>query len=61
MDSGINNSQYSDVTFIVQGGKVFAHKAILLSRCSYFERLFGSDFKEKEQVMYCHTVHSNGL
>jgi BTB/POZ domain-containing protein 9 len=46
----IGNDVYSDVTFIVQGERIPAHKALLNKRCSYFERLFESDFKEKQQV-----------
>jgi len=48
----VNDPQYSDVIFEVQGSQVFAHKAILKARSSYFFRLFESDFKEKELSVF---------
>ena len=38
----------SDVTFVVQGEHIKAHKAILLARSEYFENMFRSDVKENE-------------
>jgi len=48
MSQAINNSEDYDIKFIVQGEEVYSHRAILTARCSYFERLFESDFKEKQ-------------
>jgi len=44
-----NNSFLSDVTFIVNGNKVFAHKAVLASRCPYFACLYRSGLKEAHE------------
>ena len=37
--SMINNSTLSDVTFVVEGQEIYAHKLMLI-RCSYFQSLF---------------------
>jgi len=52
MDTLVNNKLFSDVSFVVQGQTVPSHKGILTKRCKYFERLFESDFKEKEQLFF---------
>ena len=36
----------SDVTFLVGGERILAHKAILSARSEYFKAMFGSDVKE---------------
>jgi leucine-zipper-like transcriptional regulator 1 len=43
----VNNETFSDVTFIVEGRQVFAHKLILM-RCSYFEALFLGHMREAQ-------------
>ena len=45
----VNNKSFSDVAFIVQNQKIYAHRCILIKRCSYFERLLESNFKERDQ------------
>ena len=54
----VNNDTFSDVTFIVEGRSVYAHK-LMLMRCSYFEALFLGQMREAhmdtiriEQVRY---------
>lgn len=54
----VNNDTFSDITFIVEGRSVFAHK-LMLMRCSYFEALFLGQMREAhmdtihiEQVQY---------
>jgi BTB/POZ domain len=56
--SMVNNETFSDVTFIVEGRSVYAHK-LMLTRCSYFEALFLGQMREAhmdtiriEQVRY---------
>jgi leucine-zipper-like transcriptional regulator 1 len=56
--SMVNNETFSDVTFIVEGKSVYAHK-LMLMRCSYFEALFLGHMREAqmdtiriEQVRY---------
>jgi N-acetylneuraminic acid mutarotase len=41
----INDSTFSDVTFIVEDQPVYAHK-LMLMRCSYFQALFLGDMRE---------------
>jgi len=47
----VNNKDFADVTFLAteesgQEKKIFAHKAILATRCERFKREFQGDFKE---------------
>jgi leucine-zipper-like transcriptional regulator 1 len=43
----VNNDTFSDVTFVVDGRQVYAHKLILM-RCSYFEALFLGKMRESQ-------------
>jgi len=36
----LNNSDFSDVTFLVQGQKIYAHRAILVAQCDHFRNMF---------------------
>jgi N-acetylneuraminic acid mutarotase len=54
----INDSTWSDITFIVEDRPVYAHK-LILTRCSYFQALFLGNMRESkldtirlEQVRY---------
>lgn len=54
----INDSTLSDITFLVEGREVYAHK-LMLMRCSYFQALFLGNMREAsmdtislEQVRY---------
>ncbi|CAM9480590.1 unnamed protein product [Choristocarpus tenellus] len=42
----LDNSDLSDVTFMVQGSPVHAHKAILAVRCQHFHAMFTSGMRE---------------
>eukprot|EP01118_Nematostelium_gracile_P013110 TRINITY_DN4908_c0_g1_i1.p1 TRINITY_DN4908_c0_g1~~TRINITY_DN4908_c0_g1_i1.p1 ORF type:complete len:793 (-),score=171.07 TRINITY_DN4908_c0_g1_i1:23-2269(-) len=46
------DGEYSDVTFRLKGDTVSAHKALLICRCPYFERLMEGQFKEKSQAVF---------
>jgi len=50
LDHGLVHSleepQLSDVTFVVNGTKIPAHKSILAARCEYFSRMFASGMEE---------------
>jgi len=53
----INNSDYSDIAIIVEGKKVFCHKALLAIRCPFFQKIFetnkaAKELKMKEGVSY---------
>jgi len=52
----VNNETLSDVTFIVEGRSVHAHK-LLLMRCSYFEALFLGQMRESTQD----TIHIESI
>jgi len=36
----VNDEEFSDVTFIVENGPVYAHRAILAQRCEHFAAMF---------------------
>jgi len=42
----VDNPQFSDVTFVVEGQQVHAHKFILYARSEYFRRMFTSGYRE---------------
>lgn len=44
------NEKFADVTFIVEGTKIPAHKTILSVRSSYFESMFGDNFADGKKV-----------
>lgn len=46
----INNADFSDVTFLVEGQKVHAHKAILMVRSDYFNAMFSNGMQESSKV-----------
>jgi hypothetical protein len=45
----VNNERFSDIIFLVQGRKIFAHKAILFARSEYFSALVENGLKESSQ------------
>jgi len=46
MNNLLNNEKYSDVSFEVEGKKIFAHRNILAIRSNYFANLFDSGMRE---------------
>ena len=42
----INDSEYSDVTFILEDQPVYAHKSVLSNRCEIFAAMFRSGMRE---------------
>jgi len=52
----INEPSRADVTFILEGGKVFhAHRCILLARCKSFEervRSYGMKSEERDKLKW---------
>jgi len=42
----VNNEKFSDVIFIVEGKKIYAHKFLLKFRSSHFESMLNSGMKE---------------
>jgi hypothetical protein len=47
--NALNNRDYSDITFVVEGEEVHCHKVIVASRCSQFQAMFFSGMKESTQ------------
>jgi len=43
------SSMYSDVVFVIQEKKIFAHKLVLGTRCQYFSNMFSSGMLESNQ------------
>ena len=41
-----DSGKESDVTFVVQGEKIQAHKLVLTTRCEHFESIFDSGMSE---------------
>jgi len=42
----LNNPEFSDITFTIQGKRIYAHKAILVAQCEHFRAMFSSGMKE---------------
>ena len=47
----VDNPQFSDVTFVVEGQHVHGHKFILYARCEYFRKMFTSGYRESTDKM----------
>jgi hypothetical protein len=46
----VNNEKFSDVCFIVEKKRIYAHKAILTIRSDYFNAMFSGKMKESDMV-----------
>ncbi len=46
----LNNQELSDVTFIVEGKKFYAHRCILMARCEPLERMVNGPMREGFEV-----------
>jgi RCC1 and BTB domain-containing protein len=49
MKEMVNDEEYSDVAFIVEGRPVYALRAILAKRCEHFAAMFRSGMRECEE------------
>jgi hypothetical protein len=45
----LNNKKFSDVTFIVEGTPIFAHRALLFFRSEHFSAMLENGMKESSQ------------
>jgi hypothetical protein len=45
----LGSEDFSDITFVVEGRRVFAHKSILCARCEYFRHMLQSGMAESRQ------------
>ena len=54
MDSSPKSTQrecsYSDIILSIDGKEIYAHRAVLWSRSTYFEAMFSHDFKESDKT-----------
>ena len=59
----LNNSLFSDITFKLDGVSVYAHRAILTSRCEFMSVMLNSDFLEgkSSEVHSCMYVHVHDM
>ena len=46
----LNNPELSDVTFIVEGKSLFAHRCILMARCEPLERMVNGPMREAQET-----------
>ena len=49
----VNSDNFSDVVFLVEGRKVYAHKAILVVRSEYFNAMFSNSMQESFKASEC--------
>lgn len=56
LESMVNNPQFSDVSFSVEGQVVYAHKFILFARSEYFRSMFTGGYRESTDA--CITIPS---
>lgn len=49
MKEMLNDEEYSDVTFVVEGRPVYALRAVLAKRCDHFAAMFRSGMRECEE------------
>ncbi|CEL93311.1 unnamed protein product [Vitrella brassicaformis CCMP3155] len=42
----VNNSEFSDITIVVENREIHAHKAILVAQCEHFRAMFTTQMKE---------------
>ena len=71
LNSLVDNHQFSDVVFDVNGQKIHAHRAILVARSQYFRAMFTNCVKENSvnanevntfcQIQYNHVLLSLNL
>jgi len=47
----LNNLELSDVTFEVEGKKLFAHRCILMARCEILERMVNGPMREGTDLL----------
>ena len=48
--SSLKDNSYSDIVISIDGKEIFAHRAVLCSRSTYFEAMFSHDFKETDKT-----------
>ena len=49
MRSIVNEDEFADVTFLIEGESVYAHRAILAQRCDFFASMFRSGMRESTE------------
>ena len=45
----LGSEDFADVTFVVEGRRIVAHKAVLCARCDYFRHMLHSGMAETRQ------------
>ena len=55
----VNKEHLSDISIVVSGQTIYAHRVVLAARCSYFRAMFGSGMRDATQVcMRMHHSHA---
>ncbi|GBG27678.1 RCC1 and BTB domain-containing protein 2 [Hondaea fermentalgiana] len=47
--AAVNQREFSDVCFIVEGRRIYAHRVIVAARCAHFRAMFSSGMKESHE------------
>ena len=55
----LNKTLYSDITFVVNGQKIPAHRCVLTTRCEVMSAMFSGQFAESNttEVRSCDVAH----
>ena len=47
----LNNPEHSDVAFLIEGKKLYAHRCMLMARCEPLERMVNGPMREGTDIL----------